>query len=43
MAFAVRSSPQWWAVPLVAWSIGFSSLELWVWQWRAGLINDPYA
>ncbi len=43
MAIAVRNSPQWWAVPLVAWSIGFTSLELWVWQWEPSLVSNPFA
>jgi len=43
MAFAVRKSPQWWAVPLVVWSICFSSVELWVWQFDSALMNDPLA
>ncbi len=43
MALAVRRSPQYWAIPLVVWSIGFSSLELWVWQWRPWLVSNPYA
>lgn len=43
MAIAVRRSHQYWAIPLVAWSICFTSLELWVWEWRPWLVNDPYA
>ena len=43
MALAVRRSPQYWAIPLVAWSIGFSSFELWVWQWLPWLVSNPYA
>jgi hypothetical protein len=41
MAFAVRTRVQWWAIPLVAWSVAFTSVELWVWQWAPWLVYSP--
>ncbi|HMD02657.1 MAG TPA: hypothetical protein VKG44_06775 [Candidatus Baltobacteraceae bacterium] len=38
MAFAVRRRRQWWAVPLVAWSVLFGMLELYVWVWEPWLV-----